>query len=62
MTCFANSDDLGQLAYEEANGSVSALFVIKYEHLYEKLGKSDWVKIRSGVASCFIQHGKGSGV
>ena len=45
---FANSVDPDQLASEEANWSVSALFVIKYVNLYQTwIKQSDWLKIRN---------------
>ena len=55
MTCpvLANSVDPDQLASEEANWSGSALFVIKYVNLYQKLRSSNLIgwKLEVGVAS-----------
>ena len=53
-TCpvLANSVDPDQLAYEEANWSRSALFVVKYVKFYPKPGSSNlsgW-KLKVGVA------------
>ena len=49
----ANSVDSDQLASEEANWSGSALFVIKYMNLYQKLGSSNLIswKLEVGIAS-----------
>ena len=46
---------------EEANWSGSALFVIKYVNLYKKPRTSNLIgwKLEVGVASSFIQQGKG---
>ena len=56
-TCpvLANSVDPDQLASEEANWSVSALFVIKYVNFYQKLGSSNLIgwKLEVGVASIY---------
>ena len=60
MPVLANSVDPDQLASEEANWSVSALFVIWYVNFYQKSGSSNltgWI-IKVGVASQFIQHDK----
>ena len=49
------------MASEEAIWSGSALLVIKYVNLYQKPGSSNlfgW-KLEVGVASQFIQQGKG---
>ena len=48
-----NSVDPDQLASEEANWSGSALFVIKYVNLYQKLGSSNLIgwKLEVGVTS-----------
>ena len=57
----ANSVDLDQLASEEAKWSGSALFFIsKNVHLYQP-GSSNLIgwKLEVGVASEFIQYGKG---
>ena len=35
QTAFANSEAPDQMAYEDANWSVSALFVIQYVNLYQ---------------------------
>ena len=50
---FANSVDPDQLASEEANWSVSALFAIQYVNLYQQSGSSDLIgwKLEVGVAS-----------
>ena len=40
---FANSVDPDQLAYEEANWSGSALFVIQYVKSYEQFGLSNLI-------------------
>ena len=62
-TCpvLANSVDPDQLASSEANWSGSALFVIKYVNFYQKPGSSNLIgwKLEMGVASEFIQQGKG---
>ena len=54
-TCpvLANSVDPDQLAFEEANRSGSALFVIKYVNFYQKRGSSNLIgwKLEVGVAS-----------
>ena len=59
-TCpvLANSVDPDQLAYEEANWSGSALFVVKYVNFYQKPESSNLIgwKLEAGVASKFIQH------
>ena len=49
---FANSVDPDQLASEETNWAGSALFVIKYENLYQQLGSSNLIgrKLEVGVA------------
>ena len=50
---FANSVDPDQLASEEANWSVSALFAIKYMNLYQQSGSSNligWI-LEVGMAS-----------
>ena len=54
MLCFSNSVDPGQLAS-------SASFVIKYVNYYQQPGSSNLIgwKLEMGVASLFIQHGKG---
>ena len=46
---------------EEDNWSRSALFVIKYANLYLQPGSSNLIgwKLDMGMASEFIQHGKG---
>ena len=63
MTCpfLANSVDPDQLASSEANWSGSALFIIKYENFYQKPESSNLIgwKLEVGVASEFIQQGKG---
>ena len=46
----ANSVDPDQLAYEEANWSGSALFVIEYVNFYQKPGSSN-LKLEVGGAS-----------
>ena len=55
MTCpvLANSVDPDQVAYEEANWSGSALFVIKYVNFYQKCGSSNLFgrKLEVGVVS-----------
>ena len=55
MTChvLANSVDPDQLAFEEANGSGSALFVIKYVNFYQKSRSSNLIgwKVEVGMAS-----------
>ena len=62
-TCpiLANSVDPDHLASGEANWSGSVLFVIKYVNFYQKLGSSNLIgwKLEVGVASWFIQQGKG---
>ena len=60
MPCL-NSVDPNQLASEEANWSGSALFVIKYVNFYQKPKSSNLIswKLEVGVASKFIQQGKG---
>ena len=47
----ANSVDPDQLAFEEANWSGSALFVIKYVNFYQKLGSSNLIgwKLEVGI-------------
>ena len=54
-TCpiLANSVDPDQLAFEEANWSGSALFVIKYVNFYQKSGSSNLIgwKLEVGVVS-----------
>ena len=49
----ANSVDPDQLAFEEANWSGTALFVIKYVNFYQKPGSSNLIgwKLEVGVAS-----------
>ena len=63
MTCpvLANSVDPDQLASEKANWSGSAPFVIKYANFYQKPELSNLIgwKLEVGVASWFIQQGKG---
>ena len=56
----ANSVDTYQLVSEEANWSVSALFIIKYVSFYQKPGLSYLIgwKLEVGMASGFIQQGK----
>ena len=58
---FANSVDPDQLASEEANWSVSALFAIKYVNLYQQTGSSNLIgwKLDVGVASEFIKQDNG---
>ena len=58
---YANSVDKDQLAFEEANWSGSALFVIKFVNLYQQSGSGNQIgwKLEVGVASLFIQHGNG---
>ena len=53
MPSFAYSVDPDQLASEEANGSGSALFVIKYVNLYQRARSTDLIgwKLEMGVAS-----------
>ena len=50
---FANSVDPDQLASEEANWSVSALFAIHYLNLYQQSGSRNLIGWQSevGVAS-----------
>ena len=54
-TCpvLANNVDQDQLASEEANWSVSVLFVIKYVNFYQKPGSSNLIgwNLEMGVAS-----------
>ena len=54
-TCpvLANCVDPDPLASEEANGSGSALFVIKYVNFYQKSGSSNLIgwKLEVGVSS-----------
>ena len=62
-TCpvLANSVDPDPLVSEEANGSGSVRFVIKYVNFYQKPGSSNLIgwKLEVGVASYFTQQGKG---
>ena len=62
-TChvLANSVGPDQLDSEEANWSGSAVFVIKYVNFYQKPVSSNLIvwKLEMGVASSFIQQGKG---
>ena len=55
MTCpvLTNSVDSDQLAYEEANWSASALFVIYYVNFYQKTRSSNLIgwKLEVGVTS-----------
>ena len=50
---FTNSVDPDHLASEEANWSISALFVMKYVNLYQQPGSSNLIgwKLEVGVAS-----------
>ena len=45
----------------EANWSGSAMFAIKYVNLYQQSGSSNPIgwQLEVGVASYFIEHGKG---
>ena len=43
IPCFPNSVDPDQLASEEANWSVSALFVMQYVNLYPQFGLSNLI-------------------
>ena len=58
---FANSVDPDQLSSEEANWSGSALFATKYVNLYQQPWSNNLIgwKFKVGVASYFIQQGKG---
>ena len=56
-----NSTDPDQLASSEANWSGSAPFVIKYVNLYQQPESGNLIgwKLEVGMASKFIQQGKG---